>query len=78
MSQFISFRRVNVTNPNNGETKEKIQVLHKDGHAYTLLTDLTAEQIKADREALLGKVTLHEGEFGTYAVFTRAEILENF
>lgn len=78
MSLFTAFRRVKVTNPVTGETKEKIQVVHKDGHAYTLLTDLTPEAIKADREALLGKIDLREGEFGTYAVITRADILETF
>lgn len=78
MSNFQSFRRVSVTNPTTGETREKIQVIHKDGHSYTLLTDLTVEQIKADREALLGKIDLREGEYGTYAVITRATILENF
>lgn len=78
MSLFTGFRRVNVTNPNTGETKEKIQVVHKDGHVYTLLTDLTPEAIKAERDKVLGKIDLREGEFGTYAVITKAEILEEF
>jgi len=76
MSQFTSIRRVQATNPNTGEMVEKLQVVHKDGHAYTLLTDLTVEQIKADKPALLEKVVLREGEYGTYAMFTRVTILE--
>jgi len=78
MSQFISFQQVEVTNPTTGIVSTKFRVVHKDGHSYTLLTDLTKEQLIADKPALLGKITLYEGEFGTYAVITRAKILAEF
>lgn len=76
MSQFISIRRVEATNPNTGAIVQKLQVVHKDGHAYTLLTDLTVDEIKADKAALLEKVVLRDGEFGAYAMFSRVKILE--
>lgn len=78
MAQFIGFRKVKVTNPSTGVEKEKLQVIHKDGHSYSLLTDMSVEEIKKDRDTLLGRVILCEGEFGTYAMFTRAIILESF
>ena len=78
MSKFISFRKVEVTNPTNGELVTKLHVVHADGHSYTLLTDLSVDEIKAQRAELLSKVVLCDGEFGTYAMFTRATIKEEF
>ena len=75
---FIKFKLVEVTNPNTGETKTKIRVVHKDGHEYTLLTDKSVEEMKSERETLLSQIVLREGEYGTYAVFSTAKTIEEF
>ena len=47
------FKRVEVTNPNTGEIIQKIRVRFDNYQEFNLLTDLTVEEIKAEREELL-------------------------
>ena len=46
--------------------------------SFNLLTDLTVEDIKKDKDNLLAKVELREGEFGKFAVISRVTVLEEF
>lgn len=73
-----SFRLVEATNPNTSEVVKKIKVMFDNAMSYNLLTDLTVEDIKKDRDTLLAKVELREGEFGKFAVISRVTILEEF
>ena len=74
----IGFQKVKVLNPTTNVEVEKLRVSFDNGKSITLLTDLTVEQIKADRDKLLSKVVVCEGEFGQYCLFTKAELLEAF
>lgn len=74
----IGFALVEATNPNNGEVTQKIRVKFDNMFSCNLLTDLTVEDIKKDRDALLGKIEVREGEFGKYAIISRVTVLDEF
>ena len=74
----IGFSLVEATNPKTGDITKKIRVKFDNASSYNLLTDLTVEEIKKDRDAILSKVELREGEFGKYAVISRVTVLKQF
>jgi len=74
----IGFALVEATNPNNGEVTKKIRVKFDNMFSCNLLTDLTVDDIKKDRDNLLGKIEVREGEFGKYAIISRVTVLDEF
>ena len=74
----IGFSLVEATNPNTGDITKKIRVKFDNASSYNLLADLTVEEIKKDRDNILSKVELRDGEFGKYAVISRVTVLEQF
>ena len=74
----INFTLVEATNPSTSEVVKKIKVKFDNAMSFNLVTDLTVEDIKKDRDTLLAKVELREGEFGKFAVISRVTILEEF
>ena len=74
----IGFSLVEATNPNTGDVTKKIRVNFDNAFSCNLLTDLTVEDIKKDRDAILGKIEVRDGEFGKYAIIRRITVLEEF
>ena len=74
----IGFALVEATNPNTAEVTKKIRVKFDNMFSCNLLTDLTVEDIKKDRDAILGKIEVRDGEFGKYAIISRVTVLEKF
>jgi len=72
------FMLVEATNPTTSEVVKKIKVKFDNAMSFNLLTDLTVEDIKKDKDNLLAKVELREGEFGKFAVISRVTVLEEF
>lgn len=75
---FIGFLKVKVANPNTGEETEKLRVKADNGQEFDLLTDLSKEEIIAQRESLLKRVLIGKGPYKPYAYFRMSEILEEF
>ena len=74
----IGFSLVEATNPNTGDVTKKIRVNFDNAFSCNLLTDLTVEDIKKDRDTILGKIEVRDGEFGKYAIISRVTVLEKF
>ena len=74
----IGFSLVEATNPNTGDITKKVRVKFDNATSYNLLTDLTVEDIKKDRDNILKRVEVREGEFGKFAVISKVTILEDF
>jgi hypothetical protein len=78
MATFTGFKMVQVTNPNTQEVSKKLRVVSSLGEEFDLLTDVTVEDIKADRATFLSKVIIKQGPFKPYALFRNSEVLEEF
>jgi len=78
MATFTGFKMVQVTNPNTQEVSKKLRVVSSLGEEFDLLTDVSVDDIKADRAAFLGKVIIKQGPFKPYALFRNSEVLEEF
>lgn len=74
--QAIKFQLVEVTNPATGDVVKKFRVLFNDLTTLSFVTDLSLEDIRAQKEELLPKVSIGEGQFGKYAYISRAKVLE--
>ena len=74
----IGFSLVEATNPNTGDITKKVRVKFDNGSSYNLLTDLTVEDIKKDRDNILKRVEVRDGEFGKFAIISKVTVLEEF
>lgn len=75
---FTKFRKVERLNPTSGEFVQKLVVVSDDNQEYTLLTDMSVEAIKANRDSLLASVKVIETAYGKCAVFNNTKVLEEF
>jgi hypothetical protein len=75
---FVGFLLVEVTNPNTGEVKKKLRVKSETGLEYNFLTEMSVEEVKAQKTELLSKIVLGEGPFGKFAMVRKSVVLEEF
>ena len=75
---FTAFRRVERVNPSTGEVVQKLVVIGDDNREYTYLTNLSVEDIKANRATLLATCRLIDTKHGQCAVSNSSTVLEEF
>jgi len=76
--KFTKFLKGTTTNPSTGEIVQRIRVVADNNQEFNLLTDLTVDEIKKDRDNYLSKVVIMQGEFGFYARFRSMIVEEEF
>jgi len=68
--KFIKFRRRPVTNKVTGEVKLRLFAIREDSSELPVLTDLSDEELKANRDAALESIAVKQGEFNQYGIIT--------
>lgn len=76
--EFTKFRVVKVINPNTQEESTKLRAVTVDGKEFNILTDMPLADIKEQRDTLLARIIIKEGQYGQFGVFRMSEILEEF
>ena len=75
---FKAFRRVERLNPTTGEVIQKVVVVGDDNIEYSYLTNLSVDEIKANRDTLLASCRLIDTKYGKCAVSSSSTLLEEF
>ena len=77
------FCKAEVMNPNNGEVSTKVRVKFDNGEIINLFdsertTDELIAYIRENREDVVKRIAVRDGEFGKFCVISRMKILEEF
>lgn len=77
----VTFLKQEVVNPNTSEQTIRLAVKFDNGKVLRMFLgddsiDDTITLIKADRASYIAKVVVRDGEYGEYAMFSRAVTLE--